>query len=222
MPRVYSALLVTLMFLGSSSASAEVILLANLTNAQENPPAVPTTTTGAPRPASFGTALFTLNDAMTSMSFSATIFNIDFTGTQTADVNDNLTAAHIHAGPNVTPTTNAGVVWGFFGMPFNDTNPTNVVVTPFAAAVGGTVAGAWDALEGNNTTLAAQLDNILNNRSYINFHTSQFGGGEARGLLEVQASQPEPIPEPSTMMLVGLGAAGLVRAARRRRKEAAV
>src|SRR5205085_10014476 len=83
--------------LGSTSAYASTILFANLTNSQETPPTIPTTSTGAPRPASFGTATFVLNDAMTAMTFTATIFNIDFTGTQTADVNDNLIAAHIHA-----------------------------------------------------------------------------------------------------------------------------
>src|SRR5258708_39351336 len=85
--------------LGGAPAQATTILSATLTNAQENPPTVPTTSTGAPRPASFGTANFVLNDAMTALTFSATVFNIDFTGTQTPDVNDNLTAAHIHAGP---------------------------------------------------------------------------------------------------------------------------
>src|SRR5882762_6194235 len=84
---------------------ASTILSANLTNAQENPPTVPTLTGGGgPRPASFGTATFTLNDAQTAMTFTATIFNIDFTGSQTADTNDNLLAAHIHASPTVTPT----------------------------------------------------------------------------------------------------------------------
>src|SRR5204862_2051921 len=34
------------------------------------------------------------------------------------------------------------------------------------------------------TTLAAQLPNILAGRSYINFHTRQFGGGEIRGQIE--------------------------------------
>src|SRR6185295_18741408 len=98
----------------------------NLTNSQENPPTIPTLTVGnggGLRPASFGTASFFINDAMTSMTFTATIFNIDFTGSQTADTNDNLTAAHIHASATVTPTTNAGVVWGFFGAPFNDNAP---------------------------------------------------------------------------------------------------
>src|SRR5882724_1679661 len=98
----------------ASAAHASVLLTATLSNAAENPPTVPTTSGGAPRPASFGTASFFINDAMTSMTFTATIFNIDVTGTQTPDTNDNLGNAHIHAAANVTPTTNVGVVWGFF------------------------------------------------------------------------------------------------------------
>ena len=142
-----SLLLASLVILFSNSgAYADTLLVANLTNAQENPPAIPTTTsTGSPRPASFGTASFVLNNAMTAMTFSATVFNIDFTGTQTADTNDNLIAAHIHAGPTVTPTTNGPVVWGFFGTPFNDNNPNDVVTTPFSSGVGGTISGKWDA-----------------------------------------------------------------------------
>jgi hypothetical protein len=150
-----------------------------------------------------------LNNALTAMTFSATIFNIDITGTQTADVNDNLIAAHIHAGPLVTPTTNGGVVWGFFGSPFNDNNPNDAVVTPFSTGVGGTFSGKWDLLEGNGTTLAAQLDNILSGRSYINFHTTQFGGGEIRGAIQV-------VPElaTSTGALLAIGAIAIIGFAR--------
>jgi hypothetical protein len=220
MPRVYSALIVALTFLGSTSASAETILLANLTNAQENPPAVPTTSTGDPRPASGGTANFILNDAMTSLSFTVTINNIDFTGSQTPDPNDNLTAAHIHA--PAPPGQNAPVVWGFIGMPFNDTDPTDTVVTPFTTGVGGMVTTKWDEPEGNNTTLAEQLANILANQSYINFHTVQFPGGETRGQILAQEGPGAPVPEPSTMLMVGFGSAALIRSARRRRKTAAV
>ena len=79
---------------------------------------------------------------------------------------------------------NAGVVFGFFGQPFNDTNPNDVVVTPFADGVGGTITSKWDLTEGNNTTLAAQLPNILAGKSYINFHTSRLPGGEIRGQIE--------------------------------------
>ena len=196
----------------SAAAQAQTTLTANLTNAQENPPTTPTTSTGALRPASFGTATFTINAAMTSMTFSATVNNIDFTGSQTADVNDNHIAAHIHAGPTAVPGQNAPVVWGFFGMPFNDNSPNDMTFTPFATGVGGTVTGKWDPSEGNNTTFAAQVGNLLNGLSYINFHTTQFGGGEIRGAILQVAAVPEP--ESYALMLAGLGAIGW--AARRR------
>ena len=140
----------------------------------------PRSITGLPRPTPFGTATFVLNDAQTALSFFATITNIDVTGTQTADLNDNLLNAHIHAGTGATPTF--GVVWGFFGSPFNNNNPADEVDTPFTGgAVGGTFSGTWNAPEGNGTTLTAQLANILAGRSYINFHTTQNPGGEIRG-----------------------------------------
>jgi hypothetical protein len=198
-----------LLLIAGTSGQATVILTATLTDGQEVPPSIPTTSTGAPRPASFGFAIFELNDAMTAMRFAATVFNIDFTGSQTADVNDNLIAAHIHAAPTVTPATNGPVVWGFFGMPFNDNNPNDAVIAPFANTVGGTVSGKWDAPEGNNTTLAAQLPNILSGHSYINFHTTQFPGGELRGNITV-------VPEPSAAILLGVGATAIVVGCRRK------
>ena len=209
----YVSTAIALLLLGSMPAFADIFLFANLSNGQENPPTVPTTSTGASRPASFGTASFVLNDAMTSMTFPATIFNIDFTTLQTPnDVNDNLLNAHIHAGPLVTPLINGPVVWGFIGSPFNDNNPNDAVVTPFATGVGGTVSGKWDAPEGNGTTLAAQIDNILNGRAYINFHTVQFAGGEIRGNIQ-------QVPEPSIVLLLLIGMAGLV-CARQQLKDA--
>ena len=158
------------------------------------------------RPTSFGVAAFLLNTAETSLTFTAAVFNIDFTGSQTPDTNDNLTDAHIHAGTTVTPTW--PVVWGFIGAPFNDNNPNDMVITPFATGVGGTVSGKWDTPEGNGTTLTAQLENIKAGRSYINFHTVQFGGGEVRGAILA--------PEPSSLLLVLTGTAGLLGVYRRR------
>lgn len=157
------------------------LFVANLTNSQEVPPTVPTLAAGGARPASFGTAKFQFNAAQTAMTFTATINNIDVTGSQTADTNDNLLNAHIHAGASVAPGVNGPVVWGFFGAPFNDNNPNDASNTPFSSGVGGTFSGKWDAPEGNGTTLAAQLSNLRQGRAYINFHTTQFTGGEIRG-----------------------------------------
>ena len=198
------------MLIASAGVRAGVLFTADLTNAQENPPTTPTLTSGAPRPASFGTASFFLNDAETALTFAATIFNIDVTGSQTADVNDNLAAAHIHASPTVTPTTNAVVVWGFFGAPFNDNSPNDFVFTPFATGVGGTFSGKRDLLEGNATTLTAQLPNLLSDHSYINFHTTQFGGGEIRGAILAV------VPEPSSLALLGVAVLALFGFANRR------
>jgi uncharacterized protein (TIGR03118 family) len=177
----------------------------NLTNSQENPPTNPTTTGGTRRNSSYGNAHFVINGASTAMTMSGAAFNLDFTGSQTADTNDNLTNAHIHAGPSVMPGVNGPVVWGFIGTPFNDNNPNDAVVTPFMSGVGGNFSGKWDAPEGNGTTLGAQLDNIRNGRAYINFHSVQFGGGEIRGdFLPLQAFRDN--------LVAGLNGATLTRA----------
>jgi len=202
------ALAVLLLTALSGIAHADTILVANITNGQENPPTVPTTSLGAPRPASFGTATFVLNDAQTAMTFTATVFNIDFTGSQTPDSNDNLTVAHIH-GP-AAPGSATGVIWGFIGSPFNDDEPNDAVVTPFLSGVGGTVSGKWDLPEGQNTTFADQVGNILAGLTYMNFHTVQFGSGEIRGQILV-------VPEPETYLLMLAGLAGLGAMVRRRR-----
>jgi len=182
MKTLHILLLVLSLVINQSQSLADTILTANITHDQEVATGgLPlTTSTGAPRPLSFGTATFNLNTAQTELSFTATIFNIDITGTQTADTFDNLVAAHIHVG--APPGANAPVRWGFFGSPDNDINPDNLVVTPFASGVGGIFSSIWNLPEGNGgTTLTTNLPDILAGNSYINFHTVQFAGGEIRG-----------------------------------------
>ena len=206
--RAFGAPVLGTLLLFGGAAQAVTTLTARLTNNQETSPVVPTTTEGDLRPVSFGNATFEINDAMTSMSWTATVFNIDFTGSQTDDVNDNLTVAHIH-GP-AAPGASTGVIWGFIGSPFNDTDPMDVDVTPFASGVGGTVTSKWDLTEGQNTTFATQVGNILAGLTYMNFHTVQFGSGEVRGQILV-------VPEPETYLLMLAGLAGLGAMVRRRR-----
>jgi uncharacterized protein (TIGR03118 family) len=191
----YPATLTNAQYVDAVLASAGIdpanqrLFVATLTNAQENPPTNPTASGGGARPASFGTAKFRLNAAQTAMTFTATINNIDTTGSQTADTNDNLTVAHIHAGAAVTPGTNGPVVWGFVGSPFNDNNPNDQAFGPLSqGGVGGNFSGKWDPPEGNGTTLAAQLTNIRTGHAYINFHTLQFGGGEIRGNIQSETA----------------------------------
>jgi hypothetical protein len=199
--RVLNCTLVIVIALGlAPTARAAIVLTATLTGSQEVPPNASNAT---------GFAIFELNDAQTAMTMDVTVNGIDFTGLQTPlNPNDNLTNAHIHA--PASPGANAGVRWGFIGMPFNDTVISNVVVTPFATGVGGRVTGVWDQLEGNSTTLTAQLPSILAGLSYINFHTVAFGGGEIRG-------QILPTPVPASWAIWGLGAVGVGFMVRRRK-----
>jgi hypothetical protein len=197
--RLRPLLIVPLVLLAFSrgAIAAPILFSASLNSFQENNPANTSTATGF--------ATFELNEAQTALTWTATIFGLDFTGSQTpGTTQDNLTVAHIHRSPI---GVNGPVVWGFIGTPFNDNNPMDVIVTPFASGVGGTVSSKWDVPEGNGlfegqpVTLTNQLPSLLSNGLYINFHTTQFGGGEIRGQIIA--------PEPATLALLGIGVACL-------------
>ena len=86
-----------------NSALAQEYFTATITHDQETGAAGTTplmTSSGGPRPLSYGMATFILNATATALSFNATVYNLDVTGSQTPnDTNDNLTNAHIHAAP---------------------------------------------------------------------------------------------------------------------------
>jgi hypothetical protein len=121
------------------------------------------------------------------------------------------TNAHIHAPTALPGTGTAGVateVPRFAGFPMGvtagsysrsfDTTFASTFNPAYVTANGGTVAGAESALA---ASLAAGT-------AYFNIHTSSFPGGEIRGFLQ-------PIPEPTSLLIWGLGAAGLIYNRRR-------
>jgi hypothetical protein len=169
-------------------ASAQTTFEAWIENEQEvsNPP-VPEQGTG-------GFGRFVLSADMTSLSYDITLFGLDIDGLQTPGIlNDNAARFHIHAAPR---GSNGGIV---FGMKDPNHDLDDLVINPGTSRI----TGVWDGLEGNGTTLAAQLPALLANGLYFNVHTPDHTGGEVRGQIM--------IPEPSSLALLGICGLALVR-----------
>jgi len=179
--------LVSVFGFASTSNAAVITWEAFLNSAQENNPANTSPATG------FGTVTF--DDATNLLTLDLNWSGLSGVGLQ----------AHIHC-CNV-PTANAGVVLDLWlttdpPRPVNgtysasyDLDLVNPFRAPFTAANGGTALGAFNALR---TAMDAP------GNAYYNIHTAAWPGGEIRGNLA-----PAQVPEPSMLLLLGLGAGAL-------------
>ena len=161
----------------------------------------------SPANASPGTGIGTVTYDGTAHSLRVQVTFSGLTGT--------TTASHIHGATAVAGAGTAGVATqtpSFSNFPLGvtsgsmdqtlDLTLSSSFNAAYITANGGTAATA-------ETALAAAM---AAGKSYLNIHSSTFGGGEIRGFLVAA------VPEPSTFALGGLGLLMLAGAARSRRK----
>jgi hypothetical protein len=190
------AILLACVLLGAATAQAgTIVYTVTMTGANESPANVSAGT---------GSAIVTFDTTSNTMEV-----NMTFSG-----LTGITTASHIHCCTAVPDAGTAGVATTtpyFTGFPIGVTSGSYDQVfdlgslssfnAPFVTANGGTAAGATAAL----------LSGAAAGEAYLNIHTTAFPGGEIRGFLT-------PLPEPSSLLLLGSGLAGLAGMIRRKQR----
>jgi len=150
-----------------------------------------------------GFALVTLND--TANTLQVQVLFAGLVGT--------TTASHIHAATTVPFAGTAGVATTtptFAGFPLGVTSGS------YSNTLDLTSASSYNpAFIGTNTIAFAEsslISAMFAGKSYLNIHSTVFGGGEIRGFLT-------PVPEPSSLALVGLCATGMAARALKRKRD---
>lgn len=188
--RVVSISLAFVCVFACSISTAGTIFTADLTGDQEVPPVVTDAS---------GTARLELSDDQSTLTYMIDTFGLDIGGIKTPDdPASDIEGVHIHLAP---AGENGPVVFGIF-RPQHDVDDRLITINGSSGLI--RFSGIWDAADVANgaAPLADQLANLLNGDLYINVHTVANPGGEIRG-------QIVPVPEPSSLALIGVALAML-------------